>query len=76
LIFNLNKNTCTKSNSNEPDNGLPGWGIALIVIGCVLVAIVIGFFGFKYYRRKSSQRLLTTNEYKGAYTNMKGDSSL
>lgn len=36
------------------DNGMPGWAITLIVIGCLAVAGVGGFFAYKAYLKNKA----------------------
>lgn len=40
---------------NGGTSGLPGWAIALIVIGSIALAALGGFVGWKFYLKKRSQ---------------------
>ena len=42
-------------NSDDGGSGLPGWAIALIVIGSVALAGLGGFIGWRLYLKKRGQ---------------------
>ncbi|KAI9299402.1 hypothetical protein BJ944DRAFT_274266, partial [Cunninghamella echinulata] len=61
---NSNNNTSPSSDTNSSSsssssNGLPGWGIALIVLGCVALIVALGIFLWAFFiylpRKKRNQ---------------------
>ena len=44
------------------DSGLPVGGIVAIAIGCLILGLVVGFFGARYFFKKQMQKNPPINE--------------